>query len=548
MLTKEWTVAPESSQDLIEHLLNVRGIENRDDFLGPNYPHYDQIAEATGLKLTDIKKAVRLISKAITEGRPIVIHGDYDVDGICATAILWETLYFSLGFKFAHPLIPSRFEHGYGFSEKSLEQISATYDKPLIVTVDCGIVAVETVAKAKEMGIDVIITDHHTEGESYPESAAILHTKMLTGAGIAWVLSEALSVNNLGTLELVALGTIADVQPLIGANRQLVVHGLLGLKETQRPGLKSLIQVASIGNRDLTPGIVGWFIAPRLNAAGRLEDAMESLRLLTLKNPKKAWQKAEYLHKINADRQDLTLTAIEEARSQITEDLVQVLVGESWNEGIIGLIAGRLKDELYRPVIAMTQGSDGLLKASGRSIEGFDITENLRKNRALLVDVGGHPMAAGFTVSPLNVDKLRQKLNLQAKNIFGVDPLPKLKIDKELTLAEISPDLFSQVSQLEPFGVGNPEPKFLSSGCSVVGMSVFGQNGDHLRFILTQNETTVPAVFFRPDPVHNLTEQGIYDFVYTIEIDNYGGRNELRLNIVDFRVPPLRHPGGAKRR
>lgn len=536
MVTKEWNLAPESSEDLIQHLLNIRGIENKDDFLTPTYPKFEQIAKATGLKLSEIKKAVKIISEAIIAERPIVIHGDYDVDGICATAILWEALYFSLGYKNSHPFIPSRFDHGYGFSVKSLKEISATYDKPLIVTVDCGIIAVETVKTARELGIDVIITDHHTEGESLPESVAILHTKKLTGAGIAWVLAEALSTNNFGNLELVTLGTIADVQPLTGANRQLVVHGLKSLGQTERPGLTSLIQVASIGNRVLTPGIVGWFIAPRLNAAGRLEDAMESLRLLTLKSPQKAQEKAEYLHRINADRQDLTQSAIDEARSQITADLVQIMIGENWNEGIIGLIAGRLKDELYRPVIAMTAGSDGLLKASGRSIEGFDITENLRKNKSLLVEVGGHPMAAGFTIMPDKVGILRKKLNLQAKKIFGVDPVPKLKIDKELTLAQITPELFSQVSHLEPFGVGNPEPKFLSLKCLVTNLTVFGQNGDHLRFAIKQGDVTFPAIYFRPDPEHNLSDQGNFDFVYTIEIDNYGGRNELRLNILDFRV------------
>src|ERR1035437_10522952 len=384
---KKWQLESEiKNGDIISALLKNRGITTKkeiEDFLNPQLSKVT--TESVKINGSQLKNALARIKKAIKENQKIIVFGDYDVDGICASAILWETLN-SMGAN-ALPYIPSRFDEGYGLSKEGIDNLLKTGKIDLIVTVDNGIVANKAVDYANKKGIDVIITDHHVPTEKLPNALAIVHTTLLCGTGVAYLLSgEIAKTQNakykiLDThLELVVLATIADLVPLTGANRILVYFGLQKLRETKRPGLLALMNKAGIKKEEIDTYKIGHMIAPRLNAMGRLASAMDSLRLVCTNNKQKAESLAEILNETNLERQKITQESLIHAKNKAEEKGIKNLLfiaDESYQQGIVGLIAGRMVEEYYLPSIIISKG-EKYSRASARSVKGFNIVEFLR--------------------------------------------------------------------------------------------------------------------------------------------------------------------------
>lgn len=546
---------PLSSEQIISLLLANRGINKKKDTNEFLHPDLALVSfESTGINISQVERSITRLQQAINKKEGIIVFGDYDVDGITGSAILWETLHEIT--QTVLPYIPHRIDEGYGLSVRGIENVLHKYpNTKVIITVDNGIVAHDAVLFAKEKGIDVIITDHHMpqEGEEskQPDAYAIVHTTKLCGAGVAYLFSNELrkkllkktsSITDDAHLELAALGTIADMVPLTFANRTLAYYGLKSLARTTRPGLQALYKEALI---DPSMGIssyhVGHMIAPRLNAAGRLESAMDSLRLLCTKNTTRARELAYSLSQINKQRQefmrDSALHAIEQVRKVQPETKnILILAHESYKEGVIGLIAGKLVEEFYRPAIVISK-REKHSKASVRSIKGFNIIEFLRAHSTLFVNVGGHPMAAGFTVQTEQIEELVLTLETSAKT-FVTDSMLKrsLAIDAELLFQEINDDLYKQLDSLAPFGVGNREPLFLTQNVSVDDFRVIGKEGTHLKLKVSTGINQFDAIAFGLGARSSEIEIGSsVDIVYSIDENIWNGKRSLQLKVKDFK-------------
>ncbi len=508
----------------------------------------DKRLSGNPLLLPDIHQAVARIYRALLAGENIAIYGDFDVDGITATAILVRGL-SALGGKVI-PYIPHRLTEGYGVKTAALENLYRQ-GISLVITVDCGITALSQVKKAKKMGLDIIITDHHTPPEVIPPAIAIVNPKLpdsnypfseLAGVGVALKLLQAL-FQGIGKEEqldeltdLVALGTVADMVPLLGENRYLVKQGLKLINANPRLGVSEMLTQAGRPIGSLDTEVISWVIAPRLNAAGRLEHAMTSYELLMTDSPQKAHTLTMWLEEKNAERQRLTDRVLAKAREQVLAQGISPLLIASASDypaGIAGLVASKLSGEFYRPAIVIRTGE---LVSSGscRSIPEFDIILALNQCCHLLSHFGGHPRAAGFTLPTRNLARLRQELlPLAATQLAGVDLRPHLDIDAEVTLPDLTGDTFQAIQQLAPFGQGNPPPTFLSRRVEVIDCRTIGGNGTHLRIKLKQGGTVWDGVGFGMG--NYLSEaSSLLDIVYNLEIDRWGGKERLRLNILDF--------------
>jgi single-stranded-DNA-specific exonuclease len=508
----------------------------------------DKRLSGNPLLLPDIHQAVARIYRALLAGENIAIYGDFDVDGITATAILVRGL-SALGSK-AIPYIPHRLTEGYGVKTAALENLYRQ-GISLVITVDCGITALSQVKKAKRMGLDIIITDHHTPPAEIPPAIAIVNPKLpdsnypfseLAGVGVALKLLQAL-FQGIGKeeqldelIDLVALGTVADMVPLLGENRYLVKQGLKLINATPRLGVSEMLTQAGLPIGSLNTEVISWVIAPRLNAAGRLEHAMTSYELLMTDSPQEAHTLTMWLEEKNAERQRLTDRVLAKAREQVLAQGISPLLIASDSDypaGITGLVAGKLSGEFYRPAIVIRTGE---LVSSGscRSIPEFNIILALNQCRHLLSHFGGHPRAAGFTLPTRNLARLRQELlPLAATQLAGVDLRPHLDIDAEVTLTDLTGDTFQTIQQLAPFGQGNPPPTFLSRRVEVIDCRTMGGNGMHLRIKLKQGGTVWDGVSFGMGNYLSEASSPL-DIVYNLEIDRWGGEERLRLNILDF--------------
>lgn len=536
------------TEDIIEILLKNRGLKTQkeiDAFLHPNLETVTP--KNVEIDPKQLKKALSRIEKAIRNKEPIVVFGDYDVDGITGSAILWETLY-SLGAN-CLPFIPDRKEEGYGLSVKALQNEELAAKKPqLIITVDNGIVAQDAVAFANEQGIDVIITDHHTVSEKLPDAYAIVHTTKLCGAGVAYVLSKEIRYKVKQEekedthLELAALGTVADLVPLTGANRAIVTEGLKKLQTSKRPGLLALLQLAKVAQDSIGVYEIGYIIGPRLNASGRIASAMDSLRLLCTKNKERAAELAAKLEATNRERQQLLKEATEHAINRLKsqkENLKNILIigHKSYEEGVIGLVAGRLVEAFYRPAIVLSLG-ETVSKASVRSISGFNVIEFLRMHTEYFVNVGGHPMAAGFTVETAKIALLQKALEENAASLIGEELLIRgLKIDCELPFYALTQKLYEQMQQLAPFGMANPEPVFATKDVFVEGFRVIGKEGNHLRLVLRQGEKTVEAIAFGMGELATSLKTGDkIGVAYVLDENTWNGETKLQLKVKDVKL------------
>jgi single-stranded-DNA-specific exonuclease len=502
-------------------------------------------------RLPDIEPAVGRIYRALLSGETIAIYGDFDADGISGTAILVRGL-SKLGGQTV-PYIPHRLTEGYGLNTTALESLHKQ-GVSLVITVDCGITALNEVERAKRLGLDIIITDHHSPLPKMPPAIAIINPKRadssyafseLTGAGVALKLLQAL-FQNLGKegqleelMDLAAIGTVADIAPLYGENRYLVKEGLKLINTNPRLGLGEIISQAGLTPGSLNAESISWAIAPRLNAAGRLAHAMTSYKLLMTESPQEARDLASWLEEKNSERQRLTTKVLAIAREQIVAQGIKPLLvaaDKDYPLGIAGLIAGRLSEEFYRPAIVVRTG-ETVSSGSGRSIPEFNIIKALTECRQLISHFGGHSQAAGFTLPTENLPQLQEKLaKLAAEQLAEADLRPQLDIDARVALPDLSGDTFSTIQQLAPFGRGNPSPTFLSQRTEVIDCRTMGNGAEHLRLKLKQGGTVWDGVGFRLGGyLGEISPQ--LDIVYNLEIDRWGDKERLRLNIVDFAPP-----------
>lgn len=541
----EWDIKhPEpvtSPNDLLAVLMGDRGVDADQDpstFLHPSLqkqlPLILQLFESHA-----VHTALEVLKQAIDSNTPVVIHGDYDADGVCATAILWETLYRELDYKNTHPFIPHREEHGYGVSTESLDSIVATFGtNALVITVDCGITAKQAVEYGKAKGLNFIITDHHTiQDEKVPEGVPVLHTYELCGAGIAWAFSLLMAQHFLkqdpieiyqNGLDLAALATIADIQSVLGYNRAILKEGLPALSNSSRVGLQELFFQAGIKGKALGTYEVGWVIAPRLNALGRLEHALDSVRLLLTTDRARAADMVQRMNNINAERQSLTSSAVEEAVDIVLQNnwnthFAIVLESDHWHEGILGLIAGKLVERFYVPVIVLGKSGE-VYKGSARSVVGCNIIDAITQHKDLLIDAGGHAMAAGLSIEEGNVALFREKFTQTVQEMFANEkPKKALHVDAVLAHELINIELIQLLQELAPHGVDNPRPLFLLQDITVAEKRSVGTDGKHLSLALSlSNATPVKAIWFGNGQNGTLFEVGQkVDVVASLELDTY---------------------------
>jgi single-stranded-DNA-specific exonuclease len=486
---------------------------------------------------------------ALDHQQPIAIYGDYDVDGVTATALLLQALRQLHGD--VRGYIPNRFDEGYGLNNDALDHLKAD-GVELVITVDCGIRSPNEAQYARDIGLDLIISDHHHPSDELPPAFAIINPKQpndtyadkdLAGVGIAYKIAEALigsgDLSLMDLLDLVALGTVADLAPLVGENRALVRRGLKKIRETKRQGLFSLANVAEMTISKTTADQIGFILGPRLNAAGRLESALAALDLLTTNDFMLAGQLAQQLDVQNRQRQVLTRVTQEKAEILAMADggnpLLLFAVDEEFNPGVIGLAASRLTETHYRPAVVAAKGAEET-RGSCRSIPEFHITDALDQCADLLVRHGGHAAAAGFTVRNDKLPELVSRLKSVAEaKLSGQDLHPTVTADMEVSLSQLNFDLLNHLAYFEPTGYGNPNAIFASRDVKVKSSRAVGSEGRHLKLAL-ENEagTTYDAIGFRMGSLQaNLPAR--VDVMYSFEVNEYNGRSSLQLNIKDVR-------------
>lgn len=545
---KHWKVLHDkplgSIEEIISVLLKNRDISSSDqkEFLSPDIKKVT--TSSVGIDLSEIKKSIEKIKNVISKNQAIIIYGDYDVDGICGTAILWETIYSF--YKNVHPYIPHRVDEGYGLSEEGIKNILAeTKNVGLIITVDNGIVAYDAVDFANKNDIDVIITDHHVRSEKVPAAFSIIHTTKICGTSVAYLFSREIvkefnSVENKSHLELVALATVADLVPVAGFSRALLKYGLENLKTTKRIGLLALLEEAAVRKEDIETYHIGHVIAPRLNASGRISHAMDSLRLICTTDKNRAKKLAIALGEINRERQDLTKTgatlAVEEIKKQekSLENLLFVS-DKNYNQGVIGLIASRLAEEFYRPSIAVSIGEQ-MSKGSARSIPGVNIIELIRSCSELLSEAGGHPMAAGFSIETEKLEDFKKEIQSRAQNLDKALFKKSIGIDLELPFQLISLELYDALKKLEPYGIENPEPVFMTKGVTVISVNKVGKEGNHLQMVLEQDGNIFKGIKFRNTINQEIKQKDVIDVAYSLSVNVWKASPKLELRIKDFSL------------
>ena len=536
---------------LIAQLLYNRGVKSEEiePFLSA-----DRRLEGNPFLLPDISQAVSRVYKAVLAREKIAVYGDFDVDGVTAIVILVEGL-SRLGAEVI-TYIPDRVNEGHGLKISALEKLQAQ-GASLVITVDCGVTDLAEVEQAREMGMDMIITDHHIPLGSLPRAVAVIDPKRkdsmypypdLAGAGVAFKFLQALFHEDsrgkwlAGLMDLVVLATVTDLVTLVGENRYLVKKGLRELNNSSRVGIQEMGKLAGLKPGELDTEDISWVLGPRLNAAGRMDNASTSYQLLTTQSPEEARLLALELERRNAERQKLTKEVLSRAREKLAAKLhLPVLIDgdESYSIGVIGLVAGKLANEFYKPAIIINLGPESC-QGSCRSIAEFDIVSALAECHDLLTAFGGHPLAAGFTVARQNLAQLEQRLTSLAMDQLGhLELHPELAIDAELPLSIIAGDTFNLIHKLSPFGRGNPQPIFLTRGVEVIECRNFGNRGEWLRLKLKQGNVTWQAIDFESRKKQEEIPSRL-DIVYNLEKSRWNGEEVLRLNLLDFAPAQLR--------
>ena len=549
---------------LVVDILRARGLaslEEMDRFLSPGLRHLPDPGAVSGLT-----RAAEVLARELAAGKTPAIWGDYDVDGVTATALLLD--FFAGRGITALRHLPRRSEEGYGLNTAGVEAL-AGQGAGVLLTVDCGISDIEPVARAKELGMAVVVTDHHLPGGTLPDADAVADPRLedgcgpcadLAGVGVAFFLAAALNrllpgepVDIRNFLDLVALGTVADVVPLTGVNRILVKNGLLLIRDANRPGIAALKEASGFDRfADLGAGNIAFGLAPRINAAGRLDDPAAALDMLLAPDVETALPLARKLDKLNSERraeeQSILDEALEQAEAQVAirdegpdggryGRVGLVLCGEHWHPGVIGIVASRVVEKHYRPTLLLC-ARDGLLKGSGRSIEEFDLHAGLSGVSDLLESFGGHRQAAGMSLVPENLEPLRRAFDRVVRAELGDKPLvPRLNVDRKLSLDQVDFTLVKEMALLAPFGMGNPEPVFASPRLVVKERRVFGKN--HVRLALRDERAGVTltgkawrmAEHMGPDLKGRTVR-----VAYCPRLDDWDGIPKMELTIRDWNL------------
>lgn len=504
--------------------------------------------------LNDMEEAVTRILAAVSAQEKITVYGDYDADGVTSTAVLYGFLK-KIGAN-ADYFLPDRFKDGYGLNISAINRITRNGTK-LMITVDCGITSVGEVEFAKTQGLDVIITDHHTCKETLPRAVAVINPKRpdstypfreLAGVGVAFNLVLAAAVRMgysskeifFEYADLAAIGTIADVVPLLDENRVIASRGISLIAEGKNIGVRALLEVSGAGERPTDSTTVAFMIAPRLNAAGRLEHANIAEQLLIETDSAKAFETASYLNDTNKRRQKTEQQIFEEALSQAMsfekEQYVYVLAHEGWHHGVIGIVASRICEHFYRPCILISC-EDGKAKGSGRSIEELNLFDALSDSDDLLSAFGGHAQAAGLSLPVDKIDEFRTRINAYAKKMLeGKTLLPKIKLDCRLSPANITLSAAKTVASLEPFGCGNEMPVFSLSGAVISQIAAMGADGRHLRMRLSCGGYSFNAVGFgMGDLCKSFSSGDTVSIAFCMSVNSYQGGETLQLMLKDIK-------------
>jgi len=568
--SKRWVIAPEAPAGLLRqykaiHRLLAQVLYNRgmttpetaQAFLNSREVHHDPMT------MPDMGKAVRRLRQALTSNESIVVYGDFDADGVTSTTLMADGLR-GLGAKDVRAYIPNRVDEGYGLNARAINELHSSGCK-LIVTVDCGIRAMDEIAHARKLGVDIIVTDHHSLGPEMPDAYAVINCKrqgyaedMLAGVGVAYKVIEALrfvtianasknskeKINaeafDLGQfLDLVAIGTVADLMPLDRPeNRALVQGGLDILRRAQRPGIRALLDVSNVVPAEVSTSTIGFALGPRINAAGRLESAMIAYELLSAKSMDEAIPLANRLQDLNIQRQEKTRAAQDLIRGELGDLTDQPLIFAGHNDlesGIVGLVAGRLVEEYYLPSVVMEHGAEES-RASCRSIPQFDITRALDQCADLLVRHGGHALAAGFTVRKENIPALHDRLlGLAQDALRGHDVAPTLELDAVLNVHEINEELVEELTKLEPTGNGNRQPVFMIHRARILEVRTVGKEDKHLKLrVARAGQPALDAIGFNLG--HWMTRLGEeVDLAFTLEINEWKERRSVQLRLEDVR-------------
>ncbi len=517
-------------------------------------PSLDALHDPT--TLTDLPVALDRLRSAIDRGETILVHGDYDVDGMCAAALYTGVLRL-LGARVV-PFVPHRTRDGYDLGPAGIRR-AAEADARVILTADCGTVAHDAVEAAGRAGMDVVVTDHHTPAATLPAARAVVNPRRedchypnphLSGTGVAFKVSLALA-RSYGVaereihyfLDLVALATVADVMPLTGENRVMTHFGLRVLRATRNPGLRALVEVAGLGDRALTAGHLSHGLGPRLNAIGRLDDAGTGLALL-LSDGSGAGALAAALESANARRQSMDrdmvarAQALLERRDRAGRDRAIVLAEEGWHAGVIGIVASRLVELYHRPTVLIAiPGDGGLARGSARSIPGFDLLDAVRACGEHLERFGGHAAAAGFDIRPDHVEAFRAAFEEESRRRLPDPPVPELRVDLELTLGEVTPELVRYLAHAGPFGAGNPTPVFAFRGIRAADAKAVGAESHHLKLRLVDGSASLPAIAFRMAGSHgHLAGSGEpVDVAAQLQEDSWNGRRRIQARVLDLR-------------
>ena len=586
-MQKNWVVLEDPPQAFLDEFPNLPPIvarllfhrnlktqEKIDEFLNPDYSkdvHDPYLFQ-------DMKKAVDRIFKAIENNEKITVHGDYDADGVSASVIL-TSLFRALDYDNTNVFLPHRETDGYGLNNNTIELLANEGTK-LIISCDCGISNKEEVDLANKLNIDVIITDHHTIPALIPEAYAIIHPKIegepypdknLAGGAVAFKLMQAILLRHKEKneklpngeshaafekwqLDMAAIASVADMVPLVGESRTLTKYGLIVLNKAKRVGMKKLLLEARILEEDgtmkkeITADTIGFQIAPRINAAGRMNHANVAYNLFVTNDATKAVDLAYELDQNNNERRTLTEDLVSRATEQIERDQldnpVLFAIGKDWSTGIVGLVSGRLKEKFQKPTIAMAN-NNGVITGSGRSIEGFNLIEGLQEMPDFFLKFGGHPMACGFTLeSSVNLEDFKQALiEKYKKKTAGKDMDPRLEIDAEVSLDEVDWKLYDLLEKFSPFGQGNPRPNYLVKGAEIINVSPLGKEGKHMK-LMVKHESNRIRKFVGwqmckgndANWCENLKSGEIVDIVFEIGVNEWNGNRELQLTITDIKI------------
>ncbi len=574
-MAKQWTIRPAFSgaaglahslgvPTIVAHVLGQRGYETPEAARAFLNPQLTQLHDPDALP--GVMEAADRLVAAADSGEPVVIYGDYDVDGITAAAILWKALH--LADANVRVYVPHRLEEGYGLNTEAVERLAAEGAR-VLVTVDCGISGGLQVARANELGLDVIITDHHeVDPERLPPALALVNPKLpgspypfrdLAGSGVAlklaWAIGQRLSARDrvsaafreflMAATGLAALGTIADVVPLVGENHVLARFGLRALAASEHPGIVALREVGRLQDKPIDAHHVGFVIGPRLNAAGRLGHAREAVALLTTAGPDAAMTIARELDRQNRLRQDVEKQILEQAEEQVARvfspdrDAAIVLAGEGWHTGVIGIVASRLVEKHHRPTILIGT-AEGRARGSGRSIPGFHLFEALVACRRHLTNFGGHAMAAGVRLEEASVGPFREAfLAHAAKTLTPEDLTPRLHVDAEIGPAQVDLRTARLLDRLGPFGAGNPRPVFAARRVRLASAPRrIGRRGDHLTMYVTEARRARRAVGWGMGELADaLGRAGSCGIAFTCRTSDYNPRRpEVELHLKDLWI------------